>query len=62
MLATVTKLLKNLVPVQRTEASTGVAVDADDDAIRHEWEALLVAALSPVERDEINDVFGRAVR
>ena len=35
---------------------------ADGAVIRHEWKALLAAAISAEERDEINDVFGRTVR
>jgi hypothetical protein len=62
MLATVTKLRRHHVPVPRTELSAGAAVEADDDAIRHDWVSLLAAATCPAERDEINDVFGRAIR
>ena len=37
------------------------ALPAPDDALADEWSRLLAAASSPQERDEINDVFGRAV-
>jgi len=57
------------VPHPRTDAGcedlgtvTGAPLVADDHAIRHEWKALLAAATSPEERDEVNDVFGRTVR
>lgn len=50
MLATLTSLF-------RTEH----APQTEDDALRQEWQRLLATATSGHERDEINDVFGRAV-
>lgn len=34
--------------------------DARDAYLDDQWQSLLAAASSPAERDEINDVFGRA--
>jgi len=68
VLATVTTVLHRPTlfhrpsTAQRGEVTAGPALVVDDDALRHHWKALLAAATSPAERDEINDVFGRAVR
>jgi hypothetical protein len=32
----------------------------EDAALAHDWDRLLATVMSPQERDEINDVFGRA--
>lgn len=62
MLATVTERIRHHVPMQRTQVPPVARLVADDGAIRRQWVALLAAATSPEERDEINDVFGRTVR
>jgi len=62
MLATDTTLLRRPLTVQRADVCAGPALVVDDVALRHHWKGLLAAATSPAERDEINDVFGRAVR
>jgi hypothetical protein len=34
---------------------------SEDDALARDWDRHLAVALSPQERDEINDLFGRAM-
>jgi hypothetical protein len=34
---------------------------SEEGVLRQEWARLLATATSPQERDEINDVFGRAI-
>jgi hypothetical protein len=36
-------------------------IESKDDATLQEWQHLLATATSAHERDEINDVFGKAV-
>lgn len=50
------------VPASRVRVPSARTVEAADAAVRHQWESLLATAMSPAERDELNDVFGRAVR
>ena len=50
------------VPLPRVRIRRPRRVETEQDAIRRQWESLLDAATSPAERDELNDVFGRALR
>lgn len=51
-----------VVPLSRVRARHPRSLAAEEDAIRRQWESLLAAAMSPAERDELNDVFGRVLR